>query len=174
MVRGFVASFADQLVEKSKQPHVEQWTPKDAAVRFKDLDSTLERIKNQETHLMVDVNTFDVGGTIWYLREEPPIDISPYNTTYTFAIRLYEDYVKKGLAIPFMRRSLSDFIEDRRLSGELQDLGGIWLSVKKNNRDAIGLYERFGYETVGSYNDIDDRLIMVLPAERILEIFRGA
>ena len=174
MVRGFVTPFADQIVDKSRQPHIADWTSKDASERFKDLDSTLERIRSQETHLLVEVNTFDVGGAIWYRREEPPIDISPYNSTYTFAIRLYEGYTKKGLATPSMRRSLSDFMEDRRLSGELQDLGGIWLSVKKNNRDAIGLYERFGYETVGSYNDIDDRLIMVLPAERILEIFRGA
>ena len=174
MVRGFVAPFADQLVEKSKQPHIRRWTPRDANERFKDLDSALERVKNNETHLLVNVNTYDVGGIIWYGQKEPPVDVSPYSPAHDFAIRLYEGYVRKGLAIPFMRRSLSDFIEDRRLSGELQNLGGIWLSVKKNNQDAIGRYEKFGYEAVGSYNDIDDRLIMVLSTEKILEILRGA
>ena len=175
VVRGFVAPFADQLVEKSKQPHIRRWTPRDASERFKDLDSALERVKNNETHLLVDVNTYDVGGVIWYGRKEPPIDVSPHNPSYTFAIRLYESYQGQGLARPFMRKSLSDFLEDRRLSGELRDygasLGGIWLDVDENHQRAITRYKEFGYQTVGGH---DDRLVMVLSIERILEIFRGA
>ena len=171
VVSGFNTLYANQIIEKSKEPHILELTRRDAEERFTDLETLTKYFEDREPHLLLDMEKDEVGGAIWYGRKDPPIDVPPPVPVHTFAIRLYEGYAGRGLMKDFMRLSFSEFISTRYFNAELPEFNGIWLGVDKENQKAIVNYLKFGYETVGGY---DDRLVMVLSTERILEIFRGA
>ena len=172
VVGGFNAHYANQIIEKSKEPHILRWTPRDADERFTDLETLTKYFEDREPHLLLDIEKDEVGGAIWYGRKDPPIDVPPPVPVHTFAIRLYEGYAGRGLMKDFMRLSFSEFIGTRYFSAELPEFNGIWLGVDKDNHKAIRNYLKFGYETVGSYDD-GARLVMVLSEAKVLGIIKG-
>jgi GNAT superfamily N-acetyltransferase len=112
-------------------------------------------------------NRGDLGGVVWYGREEPPDYLSDATAAnHTFAIRLYEGYHGKGLGRPFMKTTLESYINGLTAL-ERSDVGGIWLETCDDNEAALALYEKFGFEVVG--ND-KERVGMVLSPESIREI----
>ena len=90
------------------------------------------------------------SGILW-LREEmmkhvsgvhPDVDVKNYKNT--FAIRVHgEDTRGQGLAVPFMRLAIPDYIAERRARNANEN---IWLATSVGNRPAVHVYEKFGYE----------------------------
>ena len=89
-----------------------------------------------------------LAGIIWFGgRQNPNID-SKYSLT--FGIRLYEDYLGKGLSKPLMRASHEDV-------KNILDDQYIWLDYDQDNFIAGKAYKSFGYEELGQKNN---RIIM--------------
>ena len=141
--------FIDQIIEKSRQPHVMKFEKhEDAEGRFKDRGSYKGWAeKRRVIYLLSDPND-DLAGIIWFGgRQNPNID-SRY--TLTFGIRLYEGYLGKGLSKPLMSVSHGDItkvLPDRY----------IWLDYDEDNFIAGKAYTSFGYEELGRS---DGRIIM--------------
>lgn len=142
--------FLDQIIEKSRQPHVMKFErEEDTEGRFKDREAYKAWAqKGRVIYLLINTQNDDLAGVIWFgKRENPHID-NKYSMT--FGIRLYEDYLGKGLSKPLMRASHSDIkniFEDEF----------IWLDYDVSNFIAGKAYKSFGYEEIGQS---DGRVIM--------------
>jgi GNAT superfamily N-acetyltransferase len=166
--RGLDQVSASQLIEKSRQPEILVSTPKDASERFKDFDALDNWLtQKRQIYTLLDKQRGDLGGIIWYGSKPFPEGKAGYQAAqHTFAIRLYEGYTGQGLALPFMRSTLSDYVTSVVQSGRAADFHGIWLSTHRRNKKAQTLYQRFGYEAIGSDNS---DVFMVLSPEKIRE-----
>lgn len=142
--------FLDQIIKKSRQPHVMEFEGhEDTEGRFKDRAAYKDWAKKRRTiYLLLDQNIKDLAGIIWFgKRQNPNID---KRYTLTFGIRLYEDYLGKGLSKPLMKASHHDIksiLPDRY----------IWLDYDENNFIAGKSYKSFGYEELGRF---EGRVIM--------------
>ncbi len=139
---GFYPAY--QLVEKSKQDHIMEFEFEDSEPggRFSSIESIRKWMESERvTNLLVDDDNGQVAGIDWFRpgrlpREGTDRNLAGYNIT--FGIRLFEGYTGRGLALPFMaetHRSLVKYAQGR----------GLWLSAKKDNQKAVGLYRKFGY-----------------------------
>lgn len=156
----------DQLIAKSRQPAILQFTPNDAKKRFGNRQMLQEWLaKGREIHWLLGQDN-DLAGIIWYGKSEFPLDISLSETpTETFAIRIYEGYAGHGLARPFMKLSLQTYVKHKQSRGER--LTGIWLQTDVDNPAALSAYAKFGYTEV----DRDEkRVTMVLTPEQMLAL----
>lgn len=164
------AEFIDQLVVKSKQPHVAQNTPNDQATRFSDTAAFQEwKSKGRQVYWLLGPD-HDLAGIIWYGKKQYPYAASTLSKAsevpeYSFAIRLYEGYVGHRLARPFMTLSIKALVRDRRDSGEA--MPGIWLQTDIANDAAVAAYTKFGYMEVCRDGK---RVTMVLPSAKALAI----
>jgi hypothetical protein len=164
--RGLPEQFVNQLVEKSKQPHILRWTPNDAALRFGDTDSVASHI-DKGRHMYSLASGDDLAGIIWYGNKEfPTREFGPQPANQTFAIRIYEGYLRQGLAAPFMDRSLHDYILSFIETPRQDTFDGLWLSSDVDNR-AGELYLRYGYQIAGQ---ADGKVYMVLSEGKIRQI----
>lgn len=137
--RGISDDFKAQLVAKSKQPHIEAWTPRDATERFTSLESIEAQVLNgTEFYTLSDQEGKELGGLIWL----HPVDGG--STEWTFAVRLYEGFVGNRLAGPFMEYAIHD------LALVHPEVTTISLSADRENFKAKHLYEVHGFSTIGS------------------------
>lgn len=154
-----------QLVTKSLQPHIVEYTPNDSQKRFATVESLREwrLTKNRELHWLLGPEK-DLAGIIWYGPSTFPIDINLSEVPEeTFAIRLYEGYVGNGLAKPFMKQSLRLAVEQKREKNQM--LCGIWLQTDVGNEAAVASYSKFGYQEV--HRD-EKRVTMIMVPSQIL------
>ena len=163
---GVPSFLADQLVEKSKQAHINRWTPNDAASRFSDLEAINKHI-DKGRYMYSLAHGEDLAGIIWYGEKEfPTQEFGPQAANHTFAIRIYEGYLRQGLASPFMDRSLNDYLHTFIETPREDVFNGLWLSSAVDNR-AVELYLRYGYRVAGQS---DGKVYMVLSEGKIREI----
>lgn len=157
-----------QLFEKSREPNILRYTPKDAASRFG--DKTMFdgwKAGGRELYWLLGKDN-DLAGIIWYGKKAPPEGLDlPEAPSETFAIRLYDGYSGHGLAVPAMRQTLQIHARSAEARGER--LTGIWLETDADNPAALKVYTRFGYEEVGR---TPERVTMVLPASEIERIVK--
>ncbi len=154
-----------QLVTKSRQPAILQYTPRDAQERFGN-EQMLEkwRAKGREMHWLLGAKN-DLGGIIWYGPAQFPLSLDLAEVpTETFAIRIYEGYSGHGLAVPFLKQSLRlhlQFMKEKN-----QPISGIWLQTSVNNPAALAAYSKLGYHEV--FRD-DAKVTMILSAAEVAE-----
>jgi hypothetical protein len=161
--RGVPEPFAYQLVDKSEQAHVARWTPNDAAERFRDIESVAAHI-NKGRHMYSLALGEDLAGTVWYGNKEfPTQEFGPQAANQTFAIRIYEGYLRQGLAIPFMDHSLKDYILSFIETSREDTFNGLWLSSDVENQ-AVRLYMQYGYRIAGQSQG---KVFMVLSESKI-------
>lgn len=157
----------DQLIEKTKQPHIMQSTPKDSSTRFNSMESFLAwQAKGRFIHWLIGPKR-DLGGIIWYGPKDfpfPEIKLDEH-PDYSFAIRLYEGYVGHRLARPFMVLSIKALVAAKEAAGE--KVPGIWLQTDTDNEAALAAYTKFGYKEV--HRD-EERVTMVLDSAAIKDI----
>jgi GNAT superfamily N-acetyltransferase len=163
LATGWAASLEKQLIQKSHQENILKHTPKDAAQRFSDSEAVKAWLaKGREVHWLLGSDE-DLAGIIWYGPAEPPHPIDTDGLVpETFAIRLYDGYVGKGLARPFMLQSLRVLVDERKASGK--PLPFIWLETDIDNIPAVTSYTKFGYEEISRDTK---RITMVLPPQKI-------
>lgn len=153
----------DQLIEKSRQPNILKYTPKDAAKRFGDRKMfDAWKAGGREVYWLLGKDD-DLAGIIWYGKKDFPFDIDlPEKPTETFAIRIYDGYSGHGLAVPAMRQTLRIHMDAALARGEQP--AGIWLETDTDNPAALKVYNRFGYHEVSRD---DKRVTMILPSSEI-------
>ena len=162
---GLDGSLVIQLIKKSKQPHIIASTPKDANERFGDLEMFKRWLKKGRLIHWLVADGGDLAGIIWYGEEKIPTEVTLDNPPrITFAIRLYENYLGKGLSVPFMKQSMHILVSSLK---ESSDFGGIWLQTEINNKPAVAAYQKFGYKEIGRS---DTKVIMVLDKPQVLEL----
>jgi GNAT superfamily N-acetyltransferase len=159
-----------QLITKSRQPNILQYTPKDAAERFGNPTMLKAwRAKGREIHWLLGSKNNqdrDLAGIMWYGASVFPLDIPlPEIPRETLAIRIYEGYAGHGLARAFMTQSLKIYLQRKQVRGE--PITGLWLQTDVTNPAAIAAYTKFGYNEVGRNKR---RVTMVLPATQLLAI----
>ena len=141
---GWNAKLANDLVRVSKQLHIMQNTPNDATKRFMNVDKANDWYDKKDRSVYSLYCGGSLDGIAWFgLNERPDL-----HAGHTFAIRLYENAVGRGLAYLLMKIVHDDFAAP----------GGIWLETDDNNSAARRLYEKFGYQKV---NESDGRVTMV-------------
>ncbi|MBW3569067.1 hypothetical protein KY385_02965 [Candidatus Parcubacteria bacterium] len=143
--------YIDQLIEKSRQPHVLEYEGhEDAGGRFKDREAFNRWTKDKKRIFYLLLEKENIAGVIWFgERQNQHIDRS-YGLT--FAIRLYEGFVGKGLSKPFMRVAHDGM--KKYYPGQK-----IWLDFAAENVAAQKAYESFGYKYLGTS---DGRMVMGL------------
>lgn len=140
----------EQLVESSRQPHVmeheadEDVGTSEAPGRFFDITSFKKWAsgKSRIVYLLLDsedIETAKVGGIIWYGQRDHAMSS---DANVTFAIRIYEGFVGKGLGTPFMQATHDDLGREKLLKG------GLWLDLVEGNDRAEHLYKKMGYSEV--------------------------
>lgn len=156
-------SVEKQLVQKSSQPNILRFTPKDHKKRFGDIDMLRKwKSKGRIVHWLLGPND-DLAGIIWYGESAFPLDIDLHEKpNETFAIRLYDGYVGHGLAKPFMVQSLIILVSQKKKTGA--NISPIWLQTDVDNPAAIAAYSKFGYEEVARD---EKRVTMVLDTDTI-------
>lgn len=161
------AALEQQLVTKSRQPHILKFTPNDAGSRFKDLATLEQRWNSQKREYVWLIGPEnDLAGIIWFGPKPFPLDLKlPEHPTDTFAIRLYENYLGKGLAKPFLEQALS--IEHHRRLQQGEAPLSIWGETDTTNPAAIATYDKIGFRHVDT---TPDRVTMVLPSATIDQI----
>ncbi len=139
----------NQLVQKSRQPHVLEYEGhEDAEGRFKDLESyrAWANSKQRVVYLLLSESA-DVAGIVWFGERTNPLTPG-YDVT--FGVRLYEGYVGKGLAVPFLE------ITHREARKQFPNRK-IWLDYVRGNEAAERTYTKFGYKKLA---DEEGRIVM--------------
>ncbi len=144
---GWNEKLAKGLVRASLQQHILKSTPEDAASRFVSIDAANQWYADKE-HCTYSLNQGNaLAGIVWFaLSERPEI-----GAKRTFAIRLYENAIGKGLAYPFMKVAHDDYMAKVGRSA-------IWLETDTDNIPALRLYEKFGYQKTSEH---DGRVTMI-------------
>jgi GNAT superfamily N-acetyltransferase len=157
--------FEAQLFQKSRQPNILKYTPKDAAKRFGDQEMFDKwKAGGREIYWLLGKND-DLAGIIWYGRKAFPLQGElAENPSETFAIRLYDGYSGHGLAVPAMKQTLRLHTEAAKQRGEKP--AGLWLETDADNPAALKVYKNFGYHEV---HRTADRVTMALPASEIAQ-----
>jgi hypothetical protein len=158
--------YAQQLVKKSRQPHIEEFegqedigTP-DAPGRFRTLEDyyAWAESKQRIMFLLIDATgrvgsqeISDVGGVAWFGKREN--DQAP-GRSVTFAMRNYAgdeqhnwgQYVGKGLAAPFMDVT-------HRIARGIYPGQKVWLDLVEGNAASHRMCARAGYEELARHTD---------------------
>jgi len=156
-----------QLIAKSRQTHVLQFAPNDAGSRFSDAKAIERRrlTKKREYYWLIGPH-HDLAGTIWFGPKTFELDLDlPEHPTDTFAIRIYENYLGKGFAVPFLEQSLALETSRRKAAGE--SALSLWLEANTDNPAALSSYKKIGFHSVHS---TAARVTMVLPSSQLKDI----
>jgi hypothetical protein len=171
-------SYVRQLVEKSRQPHIEEFegyedigTP-DAPGRFRTIEDyyAWAESKQRIMFLLIDATRRvdfqevpDVGGVAWFGKREN--DQAP-GRSVTFAMRNYAadeqhnwgQYVGRGLAAPFMDVT-------HRIARDIYPGQKVWLDLVAGNTASHKMCARAGYEELTRHSDGEDggrtRIVMI-------------
>jgi hypothetical protein len=173
MRRGLDLELALQLINKSWESEIYASCPNDADKRFKDLGSLEEWLsRERQVYPLVDEQSQDLGGIIWHgPKPFPKAEFGPQAAQDTFAIRLYKGYRGRGLAEPFMKNCLWDYVTTVVENGRAGYFHGIWLSSRLDRKGAQVLFRRFGYQEIGRDSE---EVFMLLSPEKIRQIIGGA
>jgi GNAT superfamily N-acetyltransferase len=155
-----------QLIAKSRQPLILERCPNDAGERFASHDSlTHWQSKGRCLYMLLGPGD-DLAGVIWYGKKAfPAATPPPEPLDDTFSIRLYEGYVGKSLARPFMAQTLALYAAHKKAAGER--FTGLWLETDADNDASLATYAKFGYQELSRS---DRRVVMMLPLARVLQI----
>lgn len=144
VVQGLDLSLAQQLVERSKEPHVVKYCPNDAPKRFKDVSAieswqTKERLSLPLISILGD-GALKLEGFGWMGpgvpgEDEPQIP----GAKITYAERIYTDAVGQGNALPYARAMLDTH---EFLFGN----DGVWLEAWVDNVAATKTYQKAGFD----------------------------
>jgi hypothetical protein len=158
-----------QLIEKSKQPHILEYTPNDAANRFINEQTYQTWLDLGHTvHWLLDEH-YDLAGIMWYRTKQPAVLFPGLgDIEETFAIRLYENYVGHRLSAPFMLLSLSVLQNDLVKQGK--PIPGLWLETTIGNEAALKSYSKFGFKEV--FRD-DQHVYMTISGEQLSRIIEN-
>lgn len=153
------SGFREVLRDKSNQPHIRATTPKDSAQRFAS-DETFDEWWDKGRVIESFYEGEELAAIIWFSYEH-------YNGQLlipaTFAIRIYEGYVGKGLGLEIMRRAHQDYFTQ-------YPTDFVYLDVLADNEPAIRLYTKFGYEIIGEYGEGNDRHFTMIYDRRAHEV----
>lgn len=151
-------ALVEQLLKKSQQEHVAELDSQPGK-RFENLESYQKWSSggNRIVYLLVedikDNPTPQIAGVVWFGQKTSNKLDSKYNVT--FAIRLYKEYLGKGLSGPLMQATHKDI-------GRFYPGCYIWLETDDDNIPAKKAYESLGYEYA---NKDGNRLTMIYPNE---------
>jgi hypothetical protein len=164
------ADLEKQLVIKSRQPHIMSHTPNDAKNRFSSLDAFEKWLSNgREVYWLLGASS-DLAGIIWYGKRTFPINMTLGEIpTETFAIRLYNGYVGRGLAVPFIKQSLRLSAQNKHTQGLAAS--GVWLETDIDNAAAQKTYLAIGFQEVDRNTDTG-RVTFILPSANVEDIAR--
>jgi hypothetical protein len=176
--QGLRPEIIGQLVRRSREPEILKYGPSDAAEMFKNEEAVREWLGgNPDTYVLTPRK--NLAGMAWFAQKEYPLhppgtdpEILP---RHTFEIRMYEGYAGRGLAKPFMHDTLVDYMQTLFLSGQVNQVRGLWISVDADNPKALKLASDFGYIRTGTVNkDGVNEHIMVLSNPKITDKITGA
>ncbi len=139
VLRGLTQSLREQLMVKSKQEAIVRWTGKDAAERFITTDVILASESDRTYYPLVQRSAdgqLDLGGLLFFSPREK------HGANYTYAVRLYEGYGRRGLAERLTNTGIDDFalLHPQERS--------IWLETDLDNEGAHRLYEKTGFISI--------------------------
>jgi RimJ/RimL family protein N-acetyltransferase len=137
LYRGWDDQLASNLVQRSKDTEIMQWTPRDHRERFPDTtsaDTWFHRISPRIIYSLFQAS--ELAGVIWY--SHSPRQDSTAN--YTMAIRLYESARGRRLATPLLIATETDLLQT------VDAVTGIWLETDETNEAARRSYSRAGYQ----------------------------
>jgi hypothetical protein len=159
---GIDSQFVDQLIEKSREPHVQATTPRDGAERFADFDHFVSwHNQNPDRKFFVVAEGLELAGAAWFTPiPEPESDLPPLS----FALRLYHGYAGRRLA-----RHVMAATHGRMAKSELA-ASGVQLEADRQNQPAICSYRHFGYHALQAATTSQERIRMVLSPERLAEL----
>lgn len=135
------ATFRDQIIENSRQQHIVNSVPDDAARRFNDEQSLAFWAAQRRVVFCLSDASMSLAGLAWFGRKTN--EHAPGFDT-TFAIRMYEGFVGRGLAAPFLRMAHD------RVGRYLNVASGTWVETAATNTRSLKLFQDFGYVTVHS------------------------
>jgi len=139
-------TLAEKLVAGAHEPHILRWTPRDATERFTDLATTLAWYEQMERHVFPLWDGNQLQGITWFSKHPEPVA----GADYTFAIRMYEPGVGKGLAEPFVNAAMETM--------EQYEMKSVWLDTDATNERAIHLYKKLGFVEIDAKNG---RVLMI-------------
>lgn len=146
VVQGLDESLAKQLVAASTQAHIAEYCPNDPIKRFGSVEQVVSWQSKGRLALPLvkstGKNALNLVGFGWMGPGKPGEDepVIPGAET-TFAIRIYEEAVGQGNALPYTRTILQ---ANQMLFGN----SGVWLEAWGDNMQALKTYERAGFQTV--------------------------
>jgi len=152
VTEGLDAQLADQLVDASKQPHIREYCPNDAASRFASLDKvTAWQAKGRLSLPLVRKlgdGTLSLAGFGWMGPGKPgPDEPEIVGAATTFAIRLYKEAAGQGNALPYTKAIVQ---ANQALYGDT----GVWLEAWSDNVPALRTYEKMGFQRVAEQADM--------------------
>lgn len=147
VLMGLSEELAEQLVEASKEPHVAEFCPNDPGKRFGSVDKIRAWQEKGRLALPLVVYTGngapELAGFGWMGPQEPGEDeMTLPGAKTTFAMRLYERAVGKGIAAPYAGAILA--AHEVMYGNE-----GVWLETWADNAKAVATYERVGFKSQG-------------------------
>lgn len=144
VVQGLTLSLAEQLVERSKEPHVDRFCPNDALERFKDV-AAVEAWQTKKRLSFPLVSKLGNGALrlegFGWIGPGTPRDDEPQvpGALITYAQRIYTDAVSQGNALPYAKAMLDTH-------DALYGNDGVWLEAWVKNLAATKTYQDAGFE----------------------------
>ena len=144
LYRGWDEHLASELVQRSTDADITQWTPRDHSERFPNqeaADTWYHRISPRIIYSLFRAS--ELAGVIWY-SYAPRGDLT---ANYTMAIRLYKLAKGKRLATPLLLATEADLLQTTDPT-----VSGIWLETDTGNSAARHSYVRAGYQEARTNN----------------------
>jgi hypothetical protein len=146
VVEGLNILLAEQLVEASKQPHIGEYCLNDPTKRFGSLEKVIAWQSKGRLALPLVRKAGDgallLAGFGWMGPSKPDEDEPTIpGATTTFAIRIYENAVGQGNALPYTKAIV-------QANDVLYGNEGVWLEAWGDNTAALKTYEKGGFKKV--------------------------
>jgi hypothetical protein len=169
-----------QVIRKSREPHIAQYTPQDKLRRFRDIPSLNKwaRVSGRVIYAATNTAGDQLAGVINYKPQAPPASVHAHlpegarMPTHTLGLRMYEGYRDPELALALARVTLSDYFAQPENGVDVRKFGGLWARPAGGNEPMVELCKEMRFEELGNDND---RLSMVLSPglDLMTTIFRG-
>jgi GNAT superfamily N-acetyltransferase len=146
VMQGLDIQLAAQLVQASRQPHIQEYCPNDAVKRFGGIENVIDWQEKGRLALplvrKIGGDALSLAGFGWIGPGTPaPDEPDIPGAKVTFAIRLYEDAVGQGNALPYTKAII-------QANDSLYGNNGVWLEAWGDNPAALTTYEKAGFEKV--------------------------
>ena len=149
--KGFKSNTVAEVVKNSLQPRILSMAPRDASERFVDEQTAMDWYHSSHDRQFYSLRSASVlAGIIWFTKS------ALGDAQYTFAIRMYEPFIGKGMAIPFADATHQDLENIYK--------GSTWADININNLASRSFAYKLGYRAVDSLLVSDpQRVQMVRP-----------